>query len=385
MVSFDDFDEDVDPEQYGLGGFDEDSDGLTYMRGPCLGIVLSVHYANDSDNLLYRFLSDDEQDQDNQASYIEASVVLLYGGVDMYIELDHVAILQGKCGSRGLTEGEPADWTEDIPNGCTANELDDFYANGAAGGIESLSGDWVVVDFIGGLLQTPVITDWFPSPKNMRDAATKEVGRRFLIRRNNSEIQIDKNGDFSFTHRVGQYIQMRGETITIKHRKGQIIHLDENGEVKIQDGFGNQIKSGELGWLLNSEGCAVELLDGNINVYSLGAEGKMNLIGKKVNIIGNTVYASGGGQSAAIGGGIKSVVTETLIPTFQEDVNQMSALVTILGTMAKSLATSVDPVTKAAAVALTTALVDFTKTRVTTVAAANNANSNMITKVFKGE
>lgn len=384
LGGFDGYDENDDPIQFGVAGYQEDSDGLTYMRGPCLGIVLSVHYADESDNLLYTMLQGDDT-QAKQASHVEATVLIIYGAVTMYIQLDHVAILQGKCGYRGPSAGEPADWSEDIPTGCTDSELEEFYAKGLVNGVEGLSGDWVVVDFIGGVLQTPVIINWFPNPKNKKDAATKEVGRRFLLRRNNSEIQINKNGDLHITHRVGQYIQMRGETITIKHRSGQIFHMDEAGDIRLQDKNGNQIASMEKGWVISSGDCAIQLEDGNIDVYAVGTAGKMRVVGKKIDLLAQSIYASGGGGSALAGGGIKSVVTETQIPVFRSDINTMDSLISALNIFSTALKSATDQKVTAAAGTLDIALASLTVTAAANNVAANNAEQNMLTKVFKGE
>jgi len=286
------FDVHGDPVQHGMDEFSELDTGYVQMPGACLGIVLSVHHADSDSNMLFRFLRGDEPGQE-KASHLEASVLLVYGGTEMYVVLDHVVILPfGKCSSNGPTTGEPADWSEDVPNGCDPKEVDEFFADGARRGVENLSGDWVVVTFVGGLLELPLITNWFSSPRNLTDAPKTEDGKRFTLRRNNSELRIDKNGDLHLTHRVGQYIQMKGKEIVLKHREGQSISLDSEGNISLTNKKGYSLAVDEEGVRATNGEALVEMKGTNVRVYT--KSGKVTVNADKVNISAGEVNVTGG-------------------------------------------------------------------------------------------
>lgn len=275
---YDGFDHNDDPYQFGIHGHEMDSSGVSPGNGPSLGIVLSVQAADSTENLLYRLLQSDRQGS-SKCSHLEANVLLLYNGGEMYTELNHVIILQGKCSQYGPSGKEPSDWTEDVPNGCKDSELKAFYGDGGRTNIQNLSGDWVIVNFLGGLLQLPMITQWFPNPNNNRDAATKDLGKRFILRRNNTEICIADKGDFHITHRDGQYIQMKDNKITIKHRQGQMIHLDQDGKVFITDKTGNNVIIDEDGVSLVAGDAASSLdvsVDDGVTIKALKGDIDLN-------------------------------------------------------------------------------------------------------------
>lgn len=346
-MSFDGYDENEDPVQHGVVGYQQASDGVTHVNGLCLGIVLSVNYSDSNENLYYKFLNGDDTN-DLKGPYLEASVLVFYAGDEVYSELDNVPIAQGKSSSYGPSSQEPADWSEDVPNGCTASELEAFFGDSGASGLETLSGDRVIIGFLGGVFQTPIILNWFPSPNNKSDAARKEDGKRYLLRRNNSEFQIDQNGDLHLTHRVGQYLQMKGESITLKHRQGQIVHLDEDGSVEVKDKSGNSILSDEKGWVVNSGGSRIEIRDGRVMIVA--QSGSVDVISDKVNLIGNNVRAHGGGVPLSIGGvsagGIRSLCNDELASDFALFASSVSELLLALPPPANAILlkpSTVDP------------------------------------------
>lgn len=276
------FDEDDNPIQFGVHGYQDESDGFTEMLGPCVGIVLSVQYADSPDNQWAQFLnpdtianlkvgSDDSSKVGKKASYLEATVLLIYNGSDMSIILPHCVITQGKCSSVAGVKGEfYSDWTEDVPNGCSKDELEQFYETGVATDIGSLTGDWVIVDFIGGMLQLPMITRWFPSPYNKRDAAVEEDGKYWRIRRNGTELRIDKNGDFYIAHRQGQFLQFNGKTIMIKHIEGPTFFMREDGSVSLIDKSGNTVVMDDRGIGIKSKSTDLWITNDGIRVSSIG-------------------------------------------------------------------------------------------------------------------
>jgi hypothetical protein len=228
----------------------------------------------------------------SQGSYLEASVLLMYNGKGLFQELNHVVVLQEKSSQYGPGAKEPSDWTEDVPNGCKAEELKAFYGDGGRTNIQNLSGDWVVVDFLGGLLQLPMIVKWFPNPNNNRDAATQKLGKRFVLRRNNSEIGISNAGDFHITHRDGQYFQMKNRMITIKHRMGQMIHLDADGKIFLTDKTGNHILIDETGIAINNGTAEINVEENYARV--LVKDGDADIMANTVNLVASAINAGSG-------------------------------------------------------------------------------------------
>lgn len=391
MAQYDDND---DPLQFGLDGFMEDTEGVTRFPGPALGICLSVNASDESNNLLYRLLTGTEGETAKKGSIIEASVLLVFNGVELNTVLDHVVVLQGKCSVQGPGEDEPSDWTEDLPNGCSENELVEFYGT-TFDDISRLTGDWVVVDFLGGLLQCPVITNWFPSPRNRKDAATTTDGRRYLFRRNNSEIAVDKNGDMHITHRAGQYIMFHGKRVVIKNREGGMMYLDENGRVVLQDKNGNMIASDQDGWTISGDSAAVTVKNGNVSIYAVGSgsgQGNLKMVANKADIIASDIWLTGGGQSTAIGGGIKGLVHESILPDYSNLVNSVNTIndtmisfFTKLDTLATPSGSPFNPlkVTTADALLSLSTLKALTITGL--VINAASAAKNFLTKIVKGE
>lgn len=323
----DQFDEHGDPYQHGVIGA---GSGLTYMRGPAIGIVLSVHHSDDKDNFAYQLLTGD-QDGAERTSHLEARVLMIFNGAQCAVELPNCIVLpSGKTSRLGPSEDEPSDFSEDVPNGCTAEELD-FYGRSSSRGLDfgELSGDWVVVNFVGGILQIPIITHWYPNPKNKADASSREDGKRWRVRRNNTELQIDRNGDFFLSHRVGQYFQFKGKSITIKHRSGQTFHMDDEGVISLLDGNGNVLQMDEDGFSYSTEGTVFSVSQDGVRIST--PTGKVNLMAEGVNLISPSVIASTGkGASALLKEGLLEQIEGLRNAT--ADVNEQIGLVVSLFT-----------------------------------------------------
>jgi len=301
--------------------------------------------------------------------------MMIFNGVQTRVELPNCIILpQGKCSNSGPAQGEPSDYSEDVPKGCTAEELD-YLATSQSFELDSLSGDWVVLDFIGGVLQIPVITDWFPNPKNTRDASTREDGARYVLRRNNSELLIDKDGDWHFTHRAGNYIQLKGQEIILKHVAGGLINLNEDGGITVMDASGNIVQLDEDGLTVNNGGVIFSLHPDGLRVNAPG--GKINLIGDSLNLIGKKVNVTSGA-------GAKALCHEVLSSDF-------AAVARLVGLLATALANN--PITGSVVKPILQQPLDPTDPSAGTLESALNlalANSLLykqqyLTKILSGE
>lgn len=302
---FDDmWDDDGDPVQLGLNT-DTTGFGVSYQDGPVLGIVLSVRFSDDENNLWLQIQKGDNDSSTQNAAYLEADVLVIQSSTDESYILSGCMITSEKTSNTGVSSEDIRDFTEDIPNGCDAKELaalNEQINSGFGIDIDNLSGDWVIVDFIGGVTELPFISRWVNNPKNRQDVARLADGRRYRFRRNGSGFEVDKNGNLSWTHRDGHYFQFRGKAITLKHSGGQVINLGEDGEVTIADKEGNYASLSEDGIVFSTGNSTVEIqaAGGKINV--LAAQGDVAIAGTTVNLVGSTVLASdgtGGGDSLA--------------------------------------------------------------------------------------
>lgn len=284
------YDEYDDPVQYAMMGWQEDSTGTTEVAGLAIGIVLSVQYANSPDNQAFlQALESEENAGEKKGSYIECTCLVTTMGRTCSFVLPNCVIMQGKSSLLGRRKGDRADFTEDIPNGCTPDELDSFFANSV--GTDDLTGDRVIIGFVGGNLQSPVVLGWLPNPKNRKDAGTIDDGKRYLQRRNGTQLEISKAGNFAIAHEAGNYLQMRGERVTLKARRGQLVHMNEDGSVWIQDQNGNNITISDNGVQLTTGETTMHLTQSGLHINSVNG---VSVKSPSVDVISGEMTVGGG-------------------------------------------------------------------------------------------
>ena len=374
------YDQDGDPTQFGVVGWQSESTGIHRMAGACVGIVLSVQHADDEENLLFQHIRGDAA-QTSQGSYLEATILLIWGHGPMFNIIDNVVVTQSKTSAQGPTNDEPFDFSEEVPNGCTAKVLDSFYANYGESGYEDLDGDYVLIDFLGGMWDLPYLAKWWPHPKNKRDASTKAQGKRTVYRRHGTGIEIDKNGDAAFIHRVGQYFQLKGETISLKHIKGQLIHLDAEGRINIVEKSGNSVIVDDTGIAINNGNSLFEMKGEDVRIQA--PTGSLSVLADGVDILAAEVAITAGGTP-------KALCNEDLLLQIQTLNNNLESLARSLTVFAEAQVTASAgpsapqiPAFKALGVA-TTAL-SLAIAPVTAALAADQATGTLRTKVLSAE
>lgn len=322
------FDENQMPQQYGLEGFHRS--GVTKIEGPIIGIVLSVHQADDkSGNRWYEML--DTQTRESKAPWHECHVWAVHGGMPLSFEIPHAVVMpSGKSSRFGPTEDELPDATEDVPEGSTTQEVTDFLEGRR--GIESLSGDWVLLDFIGGLVQQAVVRTWYPNPFRLGEAGLQSDGARWRIRRKGTETKIDKNGDYTLTHRHGSFLQVRSDQLTWKHKDGAMFHMNEEGEILAASKDGTNIAISD-GVVEATNGSASFVMDGN-NIKVFAPNGNILVAGDKVDLTGD-VSASGGPATTP-----QSLLTEALLGL---QGSQFTAMASALQVLSKTLTSTPTP------------------------------------------
>lgn len=157
---------------------------------PVLGVVLNLHPSDDFHKNKSAIAK-----QDGRGSRWEAEVLVLNDGTDTYMTLPNVVILPR--GPSGID-----DFSEDLPKPCSQMiDGSRFKANMASIDPYKLDGDFVIVQFIGGKITQPVITNWYPHPSNFTDPSTQGIkqgtlvqGKRSLKRYNGVELTVTPAG-----------------------------------------------------------------------------------------------------------------------------------------------------------------------------------------------
>jgi hypothetical protein len=157
-----------------------------------LGVILEVYPSDREENRT-------AQQYENRHSFMHTcSVLVINDGTSAYLRLQNVII----------TPDSPTgidDYTERLPRGSSGLCSGGTYSSNLQK-IDpyDLDGDWCVVGFLGGLLDTPYIVRWWPNSRNTLDPATSGAGvnnsalvqnRRYFHRINGVETTITSEGD----------------------------------------------------------------------------------------------------------------------------------------------------------------------------------------------
>ena len=214
-----------------------------------LGVILDV-IPSDADKNRSAF-----QTTDRKGYRHECTVFIVDDGQDGYLVLDNVAITPDA--PIGLD-----DYQEKLPRGCS-NLVDgeEFDINFAEVDPYDLDGDWCVIGFLGGRIDSPFVVRWWPHARNPFDPATSgiasneaslvQVGRYFR-RINGVETVINARGDIVVSTTLsgtalnlggdptrGRFSRIEnpevGGSVRINIKQSQTLELDFNPQ---QDGIG---------------------------------------------------------------------------------------------------------------------------------------------------
>lgn len=185
-----------------------------------LGIVMGLNW---SDGL--RCVSAQKR-HDGRGNYCEATVRVLNDGTDSPWYLHHVVI--PPRGSSGADN-----FYEELPKPCsgTVDESQWVTEYGNATPIDKLDGDYCVVDFIGGNLNSPFMSCWWPHKTNTTDPATSNdrsngalvQGRRLVRRFQGTRLAITSKGTVMLDTSEANHL-LQGKSRTAK---------DDGGDVKV--------------------------------------------------------------------------------------------------------------------------------------------------------
>jgi hypothetical protein len=223
-----------EPIQQSLTNNPRDSVAVNVTKS-VLGLVLSV---NPPDADLNRAAT---QREDRRGYLHTCTVLVVEDGRSSIYTLGNV-IITPDCRT-GLD-----DYYERLPRGCSGLTTGANW-NSQLVNINpyDLDGDWCVVSFLGGSLDTPFILRWWPHPKNPYDPATSgkrnpnapttppylnQTGR-FLHRTNGVEFSITKSGDvYLSTYRANSTLRFGNPMSPEEGRFPRQLDDENGGSVK---------------------------------------------------------------------------------------------------------------------------------------------------------
>jgi len=222
------------PIQAGLSLSGQDY-GHYRMRGSLLGVVLTVTPSDDPKNIYSTRVSD------AHGSAHTCSVLIVEANSAASMVLSNVVIPpQHPSGLDDYCEWLPRP-TSNVTTGAELrSSLSETDPN-------ELDGDWCVVSFLGGSLDAPYISSWWPHPKNFYDPQTTgnayptdggspralKQGGRALTRLNGVEFVVTKQGSLYLSTRFANSKLKFGEDGPTEGRWGRTEDPDNGGSILI--------------------------------------------------------------------------------------------------------------------------------------------------------
>lgn len=208
-----------------------------------LGIVLSVRVSDDERNYSA------QNKEDNRGNRHECVVLATdYLGKQPDLLIPNVIIPPSR--HSGIDNFE-----EDLPRGCSStvdgSEYNDNFTNID---YSLLDGEWCLVGFVGGNIESPFIIGWWPHPSNVFDPATSGQGNdgsslaQFEEKKNKSRFVRRINGSTILVNREGSlYLDTSEANSTVKVTNGKLTRtlVDKGGHIQVDI---SQKAQFELNW-----------------------------------------------------------------------------------------------------------------------------------------
>ncbi len=213
------------------------STGLNRIFRDVLGIVLRTHTADSSENRTSGHFTDR-----HGFNAVCEVLVLNDGKNSAYWRLSNVMVLPSQ--PSGLDNFE-----ESLPRGSSKYvNGEDFDTTSQEADVNDLDGDWVVVSFIGGNVNTPYISNYWPNPRNTFDTQTMGQGNPDSEGKGTALVQTsDGRGRyFRRTNGVEQVITENGDIFVSTFYSGGDLTPNDKGETT-NGRFSREIKPGPGG------------------------------------------------------------------------------------------------------------------------------------------
>lgn len=223
-----------------------------------LGVVLRVYPADMSRNLMSQYFGD-------RHSFVAVCEVLVMNdGSGSHMRLPNVMIPASNPG--GLDN-----FSESLPRGSSKYiNGEDFDVTNQQNDTHDLDGDWCVINFIGGNIQTPFVTNWWPHPRNTFDPQTSGEGHpnskgegqalqqckngrgRSFRRINGVETVVSERGDiFLSTHYSNSDITPNAEGKPERGRFSRSVDPNNGGGIRVNVKTSQAM---ELNWAVQEDG-----------------------------------------------------------------------------------------------------------------------------------
>lgn len=208
-----------------------DSEDYKHFRisYPMLGVILSVYPADVDQNRSAM------QAVDRKGHTHECTVQIVNDGSGSYTTLENVIITPDS--PTGLD-----DYEERLPRGSSALTTGAEYKPNLNGiDPHDLDGDWCVVGFLGGRIDSPFIIRYWPHARNTLDAATSGGGlngdflvqdRRYFRRTNGVETVVTSEGNILLSTTFANSVLTPGED-PVSGRIARTLDEDVGGSVKV--------------------------------------------------------------------------------------------------------------------------------------------------------
>lgn len=243
----------VDPRDYAA---------LNLTR-PMLGIVMSVNPADSTTN------RSAFQTGDYRGCFATATVLIVRDGRDVYLPIDNVIITPDSIS--GLDS-----YYERLPRGCSS-DIRGNALNSTPTNIWDLDGDWCVVGWLGGSMDSPFILRWWPHPRNPHDPATSgrpdplhpassstlDQHNRHFVRVNGVEYVVTQRGDvYLSTYRANSTLSFGNDLSPEQGRFRRTLDDENGGGIKV---WVKPSQVMELDWNQPEDGIGLEdLQDDNL-------------------------------------------------------------------------------------------------------------------------
>lgn len=217
-------------------GFKSPTRGIFY---PVLGVVTNVYYADNTEKnvsanpaalqlrVIDRSIISSEVSAETpvKGARVECDIMVLVDAKQTNYVLKNVPVQQRKTGLN--------DFSEEFPKPPT--NLDQYVARKITLG--ELDGDWVLVQFIGGRIDLPIVTGWYPHNSNNQDAAEESFGQRVFKRIQGTTEEYTQHGDYILdTTQAGTTVDPKtrerseptdeGGDVTINIKKSRTVRID---------------------------------------------------------------------------------------------------------------------------------------------------------------
>ena len=190
---------------------------------PIIGIISAVYFSDEKNNNSSVYWSSCQRDL--PGSRIECDVHIIRDRRDQRqkIPLKRVPVMSPHTGMDDYEEIHPT----------PATNIQDFLDQKIPAA--EVDGDWVVVQFLGGRIDHPIITGFYPHPGNRQDAAIKTDGRKKGWRHRGTKFKVDNLGNIELNTLEANFDFDRKNRLRKKKEVGGtvIVNVKENQVLKV--------------------------------------------------------------------------------------------------------------------------------------------------------